>query len=251
MRRKWTYPRKQKGGRPRLNQEVESLIVRFAKENPRWGYGKIQGELLKLNYPVSEAAIRNVLKRHPIQPATTGGGSKSWRHLMAHYKEQILAGDFFTVDTLWLKRLYVLFFIELGTRRLHPLLRLGPRCAIFHCIVQVAERSAAVVVVLAGGSPWRGVDAVFGGGLDQPHGEARAVVGEDMPDAIYVQVLGPIRAGRQTLPVPAGDRRVSWQIYDGRPVGVSVLEHALDALSAGERLAHGVAVLLCKSHFQG
>ena len=91
----------------------------MAKENPRWGYGKIQGELQKLNYTVSESAVRDVLKRHHIQPALTRNGSESWRHLMAHYKEQILACDFFTVDTLWLKRLYVLFFIELGTRQVH------------------------------------------------------------------------------------------------------------------------------------
>ena len=119
VRRKWTFPHKARGGRPRLSQEIEELIVRMAKENPRWGYGKIQGELQKLNYTVSESAVRDVLKRHHIQPALKRNGSESWRHLMAHYKEQILACDFFTVDTLWLKRLYVLFFIELGTRQVH------------------------------------------------------------------------------------------------------------------------------------
>ena len=119
VRRKWTFTHKGRGGRPRLSREVEDLIVRLAKENPRWGYGKIQGELLKLGYTVSESAVRDIRKRHYIQPALTRNGSESWRHLMAHYKEQILACDFFTVDTLWLKRLYVLFFIELGTRRVH------------------------------------------------------------------------------------------------------------------------------------
>jgi len=91
----------------------------MAKENPLWGYGKIQGELLKLGYTVSESAVRDVLKCQHIQPGLTRNGSESWRHLMAHYKEQILVCDFFTVDTLWLKRLYVLFFIELGTRQVH------------------------------------------------------------------------------------------------------------------------------------
>ena len=119
VRRKWTFTHKARGGRPRLNQEIEALITRLAKENPRWGYGKIQGELIKLGYPVSESAVRDVLKRHHIQPALTRNGSESWQHLMTHYKEQILACDFFTVDTLWLKRLYVLFFIELGTRQVH------------------------------------------------------------------------------------------------------------------------------------
>ncbi len=91
----------------------------MAKENPRWGYGKIQGELLKLSYTVSESAVRDFLNRHPIQPALKRNGSESWRQFMAHYKDQILVCDFFTVDTLWLKRLYVLFFIELGTRQVH------------------------------------------------------------------------------------------------------------------------------------
>jgi transposase len=119
VRRKWTFPHKARGGRPRLTKEIEDLIVRMAKENPRWGYGKIQGELLKLKYTVSESAVRDVLKRRHIQPTPTRNGSENWQHLMAHYKEQILACDFFTVDTLWLKRLYVLFFIELGTRNVH------------------------------------------------------------------------------------------------------------------------------------
>ena len=119
VRRKWTFPHKARGGRPRLSQEIEELVVRMAKENPRWGYGKIQGELLKLSYTVSESAVRDVLKRHHIQPALKRNGSESWHQFMAHYKEQILACDFFTVDTLWLKRLYVLFFIELGTRQVH------------------------------------------------------------------------------------------------------------------------------------
>jgi transposase InsO family protein len=91
----------------------------MAKEDPRWGYGKIQGELLKLNFTVSESAVRDVLKRRHIQPTPTRNGSDNWQHLMTHYKEQILACDFFTVDTLWLKRLYVLFFIELGTRKVY------------------------------------------------------------------------------------------------------------------------------------
>lgn len=119
VRRKWTFAHRPRGGRPRLSQEIEVIITRLAKENPLWGYGKIQGEMLKLSYKVSESAVRDVLKRHHIEPVLKRNGSESWQHLMAHYKEQILACDFFTVDTLWLKRLYVLFFIELGTRQVH------------------------------------------------------------------------------------------------------------------------------------
>ena len=95
------------------------MILRLARENPRWGYGKIEGELLKLGFQVSRTTIRNVLKRHDITPAPVRSGSIGWRHLMTHYKEQLLACDFFTVETIWLQTLYVLFFIELGTRRVY------------------------------------------------------------------------------------------------------------------------------------
>jgi hypothetical protein len=119
VRRKWTHQRKRKGGRPRVSEEIEGLIVRLAEENSRWGYGKIEGELLKLGFKVSRTTIRNVLDRHDILPAPVRGGSIVWRHLMKHYKQQILACDFFTVETFWLQTLYVLFFIELGTRRVY------------------------------------------------------------------------------------------------------------------------------------
>jgi transposase InsO family protein len=91
----------------------------LALENVRWGYGKIEGELLKLGFKVSKSTIRNVLNRHGIVPAPVRHGSLGWRHLMAHYKQQLLACDFFTVETLWLQTLYVLFYIELGTRQVH------------------------------------------------------------------------------------------------------------------------------------
>lgn len=119
VRRKWTFKRKHKSGRPKLGKEIERLIVRLARENPRWGYGKIEGELLKLGFQVSVTTIRNVLERYNIVPAPVRGGSISWRHLMTHYKTQILACDFFTIETLWLQTLYVLFFIDLGTRRVY------------------------------------------------------------------------------------------------------------------------------------
>jgi putative transposase len=119
VRRKWTFKKQQQGGRPRTNPEVEVLIVRFARENSDRGYGKIRGELLKLGYELSEQTIGTILARHGIPPAPQRGSSVSWRHLMQHYKSQLLACDFFTIETLFLKTLYVLFFIELGTRRVH------------------------------------------------------------------------------------------------------------------------------------
>jgi hypothetical protein len=63
--------------------------------------------------------VRNILKRHGILPAAVRNGSLGWRHLMSHYKDQILACDFFTVETVFLQTFYVLFFIELGSRRVH------------------------------------------------------------------------------------------------------------------------------------
>lgn len=119
VRRKWTYPNKNKGGRPSISKETESLILRLARENSRLGYGKIVGELLKLGFPVSLTTVRNVLNRYGIQPAPVRNGSIGWRHLMTHYKEQILACDFFTVETVFLQTIYVLFFIELGSRQVH------------------------------------------------------------------------------------------------------------------------------------
>jgi putative transposase len=119
VRRKWTYPNQNKGGRPATSKEIENLILRLARENSRWGYGKIQGELRKLYFRVSETSIRNILNRHGILPAPARHGSLGWRYLMNHYKEQILACDFFTVETILLQTIYVFFFIELGSRRVH------------------------------------------------------------------------------------------------------------------------------------
>jgi len=119
VRRKWTQDHPNKGGRPRIDHELEALIVRLAEENPRWGYGKIEGELIKLGIKLSQTTFRNVLNRNGIVPAPVRYGSIGWRHLLNHYKEQIIACDFFTVETLWLRTLYVFFFIELGSRRVH------------------------------------------------------------------------------------------------------------------------------------
>jgi putative transposase len=119
VRWKWSYSRRNKGGRPHIDRELEGLILRLARENPRWGYGKIEGELLKLGFKASRTTIHNVLKRHNVEPVPVRSGSIGWHRLMTHYKEQILACDFFTVETIRLQTLYVLFFIELGSRRIH------------------------------------------------------------------------------------------------------------------------------------
>jgi len=90
--------------------------VRLAKENQRWGYEKIQGELLKIGSRLSVSSVRNTLKRHGVTPVSQRS-TGLWRTFLGHYKDQILASDFFTVETIWLKTIYVLFFIELGTRK--------------------------------------------------------------------------------------------------------------------------------------
>ena len=119
MKRKWTYNASGRGGRPRIDRELERLVVQLAQENDDWGFNRIQGELGKLGYTISDETVGNILRRHNIPPAPERGGSPSWRHLMTHDKDQILACDFFTVETFLLETVYVLFFIELGTRRVH------------------------------------------------------------------------------------------------------------------------------------
>jgi putative transposase len=95
------------------------LILRFVQENADWGYGKIKGELHKLGCFLSKQTIANILAQHGIMPAPQRRTSLSWKQLMQHYKAQIVTCDFFTVETLLLKTVYVLFFIELGSRRIH------------------------------------------------------------------------------------------------------------------------------------
>jgi putative transposase len=93
-------------------------VVRLARENG-WGNERIAGELLKLGYDISDETVANILRRHGIPPVPERNISPSWRHLMAHYKDQLLACDFFTIDTLFLHILYILIFIEIGSRRVH------------------------------------------------------------------------------------------------------------------------------------
>jgi len=119
VRRKWTQESQGKRGRPRIDDRMEHLIVRLAKQNLHWGYYKIGGELTKLGFDVSLTTVRNVLGRNGIVPAPVRYGSIGWKTMMKHYKEQLLACDFFVVESLFLRTYYVLFFLEVGTRRVH------------------------------------------------------------------------------------------------------------------------------------
>jgi putative transposase len=105
----WSYPHRGTG-RPQLDRAIQQLIVRLAKENPRWGYQRIQGELLHLGVRVSASAIRTTLRRHGLDPAPRRIAT-TWRAFLRQQAAGIVACDFFTVDTIWLRRLYVLFFI--------------------------------------------------------------------------------------------------------------------------------------------
>ncbi len=117
---KWTFQRHAPVGRPHIDAELETLIIRLAKENPDLGYEKLQGELGKLGYDVGISTVRDVLKRHHILPALKRDQTHSnWRTFLNHYRTQMLACDFFTIEAAFLQTVYVLFFIELGTRRVY------------------------------------------------------------------------------------------------------------------------------------
>jgi len=120
VQRKWTYRHRRVGGRPRVAAEVEALLLRLAAENPRWGYGRLQGELAKLGHALGRSTIRDVLKRRHVPPAPQRLRRPStWRQFLAQHRDAVLACDFFTVETLFLKTIYILFFLEVGTRRVH------------------------------------------------------------------------------------------------------------------------------------
>ena len=112
----WTYAGRR--GRPRIRRDVRELIVRLARDNPRWGYQRIVGELKGLGITVSATTVRKVLREAGLGPAG-GRGGMAWREFIRTHAATMLAVDFFTVETIRLQRLYVLFFIELASRRVH------------------------------------------------------------------------------------------------------------------------------------
>ena len=109
VRRKWiAFHRRPPRRRSQPDLELHDLILRLARENARWGYRRIQGELRKLGHSCSHVTVGKVLRRHRIPPAPRRGQC-SWREFVPQHADQILATDFFTVDTVWLQSLYVLF----------------------------------------------------------------------------------------------------------------------------------------------
>src|SRR6266540_5820979 len=117
--RRWTYPHR-RPGRPPIGREVRELILRLARENPSWGYLRIVGELRKLGIEISATSVRNILAQAGLPPAPRRD-RQSWRAFLRAHAASILACDFFTVDTVGLRRLYVLVFLSIGSRRVEYL----------------------------------------------------------------------------------------------------------------------------------
>ena len=114
VRRKWTYPKP--AGRPKIPAGTAQVILRLARENPTWGYRRFQGELTVLGLSLAPASVWNILQRHGLDPSP-GRSGPAWGEFLRAQATTMLACDFFTVDTVLLRRLYVLFFIELDTRK--------------------------------------------------------------------------------------------------------------------------------------
>ena len=117
VRRRWTYAGR-RPGRPAISEGIRELVLRVARENPRWGYQRIVGELGGVGVRVAATTVRTILRQAGVPPARERA-ELCWRQFLRAHAESMIACDFFTVETLWLGRLYVLFFIELGSRRVH------------------------------------------------------------------------------------------------------------------------------------
>jgi transposase InsO family protein len=117
---KYDGSRKRGPGRPRTGGELEALVVRLARENPDWGYRRIEGALSNLGHEIARSTIAAILERHGIEPAPERNRKTTWKEFLERHWDLIVATDFFTVE-VWtkrgLQRFMVLFFIDLATRK--------------------------------------------------------------------------------------------------------------------------------------
>ena len=109
-------------GRPKVDEELEDLVVKIAQENRSWGYDRIAGALADLGYTISDQTVGNILKRHGIPPAPERKKTTTWKEFIRTHLEVLVATDFFTTEVWTLGGLvtyYVLFFIQLSSRKVH------------------------------------------------------------------------------------------------------------------------------------
>jgi putative transposase len=116
--RKWDYTNRRRPGRPSTAAAIRKLVIRMATENPTWGHRRVQGELVKLGHPIAASTVWQILHAAGIDPAPRRAGP-TWKQFLTTQARGILAADFVHVDTVLLRRIYVLIVIEHGTRRVH------------------------------------------------------------------------------------------------------------------------------------
>ncbi|MDW6064282.1 integrase core domain-containing protein [Streptomyces sp. FXJ1.4098] len=114
---KWDYTVRRRAGRPPTPVAIRTLVMRLARENPRWGHRRIQGELARLGHRIAASTVWQILNAAGIDPSPRRSGP-TWREFLAAQAEGIIAADFFHIDTALGRRLYALVFLEHGTRRL-------------------------------------------------------------------------------------------------------------------------------------
>lgn len=114
----WDYTARRRTGRPPTTAAIKKLVLRLARENPRWGHRRIQGELTRLGHRIAASTVWEILQAAGVDPAPRRSG-RTWREFLTAQAEGIVAADFFPIDTALGRRLYALVFLEHGTRRLH------------------------------------------------------------------------------------------------------------------------------------
>jgi putative transposase len=206
VKQRWTQPRRTAGRRTAA--ELRRLVLRLASENSCWGYRRIQGELAGLGYPIGASRVWSILKRAGIDPAPRRDGL-TWRQFLTAQAHGILPTDFFCVDTLLGQRLYVLFFVEHATRRVHLLgVTANPSGAWVaqqarNLLMDLGERVAAFQFVIRDRDAkfTEAFDAVF---VSEGLRILRTPVGAPRANAIAERWMRFFNRARRTLACPTG-----------------------------------------------